>query len=762
MNIKITVGLDGQPDREIDIVAYAFDQGGRLLASAPLKGRQVQLKSKDHPAPARILFAPPLGQKRVPASIEELERLRAYEPVWRFDPKKSEYELLPIPELNWKHWWLCACRVRGRVVKPVNFHGLIQNMPVCHARVHICEVDPLLILIPRLPDEIIDRIRGELLEPQPPIRFPIPLPDPPPFRFDPRVIDISPINIARMQPEPVAPPVKQFALTAVSQAHSEVMLNPQPLPPRARELPAGMYAQLASTSTKLARQTLLDHADYLRSHLCLWPWIWPYFHRCDEVAVFDTDNNGRFDTTIYYPCFGDRPDLYFWVEYCIGGVWTTVYRPPLPCNVWWNYVCGSEITIRVTDPRVPWCGDPNPLPGKQVAVLLVGNNVSMTEIQRASAGANEGLTTAGEPFGGSLEPHVWFGDALIGAGIDHYRWSYRRMTGSDGVTPVADVWHALDAEVVRHYGEIMADSTLTFKPYLLGPDPAFAGQNLFKIRPVNPPLNPGAVSSSWAPEIDGRANTASAFFLSHLLNGSDAAAAAGKYELKLELFKSDGSLVNLSDESVLLKVPTIDGPFGAGTVPTQLIAHHPAQATDMEDRVIRDAVGKIVAFRLVLRIDNNKCGATIYPVSVDGDVADACGFVQYATGPHVAGPHLGHEHSPGHSHAGPHLHVLVSYWAYHPNNFATFNFTVARGSAGVVENASGAVGASPINGYVRDMSSVFSKNVTVANLLGSCSKAAFAENLHVYALATDGWNTLSSLNATATPIAFALEPEPAA
>jgi len=733
--IVINIVLDGKPDKKPDIVAYAFDHSGQLIDSVPLlEEQQVQFNN----APARILFAPPLptNTKQIP-TIEQLERLRAYEPVLYFNPKESEYNLLPIPEFHWKWWWQCACRVRGRAVKPANVHGVIHDMPVCHARVHICEVDPLPLIIPRLPDDIIDRIRDELLEPRPPIRFPIPLPDPPPFRSDPHVADVSPIKVARMQPKPATPPTKQFALMAARNAGSEVMINPQPLPPKTTfELPVTMRAQLTSTSTNFARQALLYNAVLLRPYLCLWPWIWPYFYRCDEVAVIDTDNNGRFDTTIFYPCFGDHPDLYFWVEYCIGGVWTTVYHPPLRCNTWWDYVCGSDVTIRLSDPRVPWCGDPNPLPGKQVAVLLIGNGVSMTEIQRAGAGANEGLTTAGDPFGGSLEPHVWFGDALIGAGIDHYRWSYRRLTGANGVAPVADIWHAMDKEVVRHYGEVMADSTLTFKPYLLGPDPAFAGQNLFKIRPVNPPLNAGAVASSWAPEVDGRSNTASAFFLSYLLNGSDVAAAAGKYELKLELFKSDGSLVNLSDEDVLLKVPTIDGPFGAGTVPTQLVAHHPAQFTDMEDRVIRDGTGKIVAFRVVLRVDNNNCHAAIYPVSVAGHTADPCGFVKYAPGDNVH----------------------VSYWAYHANNFATFNFTIARGSAGVVESASGSAGASPVNGYTRNASSVFSKDVPVADLLGVCTKAAFAENLHLDALATDGWNTLDYLDADAIPVAFALEP----
>ena len=201
-------------------------------------------------------------------------------------------------------------------------------------------------------------------------------------------------------------------------------------------------------------------------------------------------------------------------------------------------------------------------------MLTIGNNVD-AEIQGLAAGSQRGLTTAGQPFGGSLEPHVWFGDALIAGGITHYRWSYRRL-GSSGA------WTALDRQVVRHYAEIAADSTLTFKPFLLGPDPAYSGQNLFKIQPEDPP------TGTWAPMVDARENTASGFFLSHLLKGGNAAAAAGKYELKLELFHADGSLVNLTDEGVLVKEPTIAAPFGPNTVPTATAAEAPDQGRERQ------------------------------------------------------------------------------------------------------------------------------------------------------------------------------------
>jgi hypothetical protein len=614
--------------------------------------------------------------------------------------------------------------------------------------VHICEVDRLWLVLPRLPDDLIRRLRDELIailwRP-----IPIPEPNPPPFRFDPGVIDPSPINLARLnkaarvgfdpQPDPPA-----FRTTLRAAPGSEVMPNPQPLPPREalRNLPLATRSALLSNSLPVVRQALVENLTLIRPWLCLWDWLWPYFYECEEVAVVVTDHQGRFDTTIWYPCFGDHPDLYFWVEYCLGGVWTTVYHPPLRCNTYWNYDCGSEVTLRVTDPRVPWCGDEPPLPGKQLAVLSIGNGVSLTEIRRASAGAAEGLTTAGEPFGGSLEPRVWFGDGLIGSGLTHYRWSVRRLNTSGN--PANDLpWRALDHQVIRHYGEEMADSTLTFKPYVLGPDPAFAGQNLFQIRPDDPPLNAGAVSSSWAPEVDARTNTASAYFLSHQENGGDALAGAGKYELKLELFKLAGGVmqvVNLSTEGVLLKVPTIAAPFGQVVVPTQPVAHFPAQAGDQEDRVFRDGTGRIVAFRLVLHVDNNPCYAEIMETEVNGNAAGPCGFIKYT------------------DKANDDAHL--SFIARHPHNFATFNFNIAKGSVGVVLNSNGSVdGSGPgINGFVRDVNSLFARDVPVADLLGSCDKAAFSQTLQVDALATDGWGTLEYLDDSATPKAFALEP----
>jgi hypothetical protein len=738
--LEFLISYEGKRDAESEAVAYAFDGKGGLLAKATVELGVARLDLTDDQARgARIILGPDLAGKRsAEPTLDSLEHLGGYEPRFEFDAKVRQYTFDPIPEWILTSWPWCSCRVRGRVVRPVSVNGIVTDMPVCHARVHLCEVDPLYYLIPRLPDEIVLRIRDELLLA---IRRPFPWPPPPDpaFRFDPGVIDPSPQNIAAMnnlvETRTALDPTAEFAvsndlLTAEvarpgpSPFHGGEQLlamDPAAVSGQVIDLDLTTRAYLTSGSTHVVRQGLLASIDLIRPYLCWWRWLWPYLYWCDEMAVVETDAQGSFDTTIWYSCFGDKPDLYFWAEFSIGGAWTTVYDPGIRCATYWDYACGTTVTIRISDPRVPWCAPLPTLPGLQVGVVTVGNNVSLHEIQGQAGGVAEGLTTDGRPFGASLEPHVWFSnDNLLAAGISHYRWSYRRL-GSTGS------WAAMDRQVVRHYAWIDAAGTLTFKPFVLGPDPtpAIASLNLFKIQPTAAP----AGSYGWAPMVDARENSASAFLLSHLLSAGDPSAAAGKYELKLELFDSAGSTINWTDAGVLPKVPTIDGPFGPVTVP---------MVAPAAEHLLLDASGKTVGFRLVVHVDNNHCQAVIHPVSIAGSVMDPCGFMKYS----------------------PASLVHVSFLARHPNDFATFSFGTYRGSSGGVAaaSASGSVHGPTINLFTRDAASEWAKNVPVADLLGQCVKAAFAETLYVAATATDGWSILTYLDAWGTPLAYALEP----
>ncbi len=165
-----------------------------------------------------------------------------------------------------------------------------------------------------------------------------------------------------------------------------------------------------------------------------WCSIRSLFLRCDEVAVVETNESGWFETDIWYYCFGDKPDLYFWVEYYINGAWTTVYHPWLGCGTYWDYACNTEVDIYLNDQRIP-CPIPQPNIGnKDVFIFSIGNNVSVTKVYQD--GTMKGQTMPGtpyeegSPFGGSIEPRVYFGsylcDAVDGGNNYFYKWSFRK------------------------------------------------------------------------------------------------------------------------------------------------------------------------------------------------------------------------------------------------------------------------------------------------------------------------------------------------
>jgi hypothetical protein len=715
--IRFKVGYDGKPEKPISTVLHAFDEQGRLLATAALRDGEAALAlTADELKGARLFVAPelPKGRSEKP-TLKTMERVNAYAPTWRFERGRDVYELLPVPEVLWPWWYWCSCRVRGRVIKIETLGGATYEKPVCHARVHICEVDRLPWLIARLPDDLIYRLRDDLLRA---IERPIPIPNPPdpPFDIDPGYIDPAPV-------------FNRAASVFGKLDASKVMLNPQPLPPKAAAMTFEMRAALTAGSTALVRDALIRNVELIRIYWCDWDWLRPWFrYVCDEMAVVETDENGRFDTTIWYPCAGDKPDLYFWVEYSIGEVWTTVYHPPIRCNTYWNYACGTEVTIRVTDPRVHGCGDRPELLGKKVVVKTIARQVSMGEIYRDSIvpaeKAKEGQVKEGwidavkpSPFGATLEPRVDFGSGLNAAGITHYRWS-RRPLGS-----VSDAdWQVIDAPVSRHYREATPPmSPVVYKSVQIGPDITVPGYYTI-IDPVLP-----ASGEDWE-VLDEGYDLASAYF-------DTTALSPGKYELKMELFRKVGAVmvrVDLTAEGVELYEITDPAPLVEGSYTTSLAVN---------DRTLIDTgTGHVVGYRLVVHVDNRVCFGNIEDVTVNTIPAGRCGFLEYSNLNDTA---------------------RIAFRASHPANFASFHFRLTRVSTQVNETtASGLVDAASVTDAAGSATpftragDTFSKDVTVNTLMTSglpvgetpCTRAAFAEALHVYALATNGYGRLDYLD----------------
>ena len=742
--IGIRTGFENQGDAKIDASAYLFDRSGALIAHAPLGKGEARLTVERILRGTRLFVGPSLdkAERESAPSFSTMDRISAYEIPVKFRPDLDRYDLPIIPDLIWPHWPLCRCRVKGRVVvRRTSPGGVVVEAPVCNARVHICEVDRLPWLIERLPDPDVFRLRDDLLDL---IRRPFPwppIPEPDPWPFDNPVIlpgiglraadnlsrrVVGNVDLVALNPQPL-PPVSRAAINPQPFPPVErVAFNPQPDPPIA-QLPTKAQFALQSNASSIVRRALLDSLDLVRPWICHWPWLHRWFYTCDELRTVTTDEQGRFDTWIWYPCAGDKPDLYFWVEYAVGGNWTAVHRPPIPCHVWWDYPCGTDVTITVTDPRVSGCGETPELHGKQIVVKTIAREVSMGEINReplvvdptataragtVKAGWLPSLTTTREsPFGATLEPRVDFGSGLKPAGITHYRWRYRPL----GSVLESD-WISLTDDVFRHYKEVPAGplAPTIYKSARVGPDPAISGGHFFEVEPALP-----AGGEDWE-VLDEGYDLASAYWNTTLVPD-------GKYELKLELFRVAGGVatrVDLTTEGV--GVNEIDDP-----APLTSSTYVAVPATG--DRLLIQG-GHVVGFRLVIHVDNRRCFGTIDSVSVaPGNNDTKCGFLEYGTS----------------------ADATVVFRASHPGNYATFAFNVSRVATPISSaSASGLVDDGSANGFTRS-GDQFIKSIAVTALLNEgvvppdtpCIRAAFGESLAVYALATNGYGRLSGYDA---------------
>lgn len=200
------------------------------------------------------------------------------------------------------------------------------------------------------------------------------------------------------------------------------------------------------------------------------------------------------------------------MEYEIDGSWETVYKPPIPCNTYWDYKCGAEVTIRVNDDRVPGCDEEPDLAGCVVQVLSIGRKISMSEILGPGASAGEeglNVDTVQRPFGGKLEPRLWFSRSKLrdDKNIKYYKWSYRKLTEGDGTPGPPGDWTPLKRAVVRHYAKPASGGGVSHVPYPLGPQPVGIQTDLYEIKPTT--LPPGGIE--WT-VVDEREDLASGHF----------------------------------------------------------------------------------------------------------------------------------------------------------------------------------------------------------------------------------------------------------
>lgn len=738
--IRFTVGLnfdgvteDNQPPPS---VVYAFGSKGELLNSAPVEAGQSSLSLPATLAgqTVRLVFGPRV-EGADPPTLASLKRVGAYEKRVRVDPQHPRLDLTLIQSI-WIRWLLCPCVVRGRLIQRLTLpDGSIRELPLCHARVKIYEVDPWPIIIRRLPDPIIIRLRDEWLDI---IRRPLPIPpEPISSLVESQAPLLQPLPSLRgetvVQASEVTRRLPSLEVKPLVVSQSESMALQLDLPTQNK-----IRAIASTPSLVQLREGLVDLADLIRPYICLWPWLHPFFwYRADYVRTVEVDEEGRFETILLYWCFGDKPDLYFKAEQLQGGVWQTIYEPSVPCHTYWNYACGTEVTLTVTDPSAVACMPDDPVDTDYTTWVMPfavgGTKIWGTPPLAPAAPAGwvktDGTTDYGgfvnAPFGGYLGFRHSYSDTIPGA-IKYFRWSYRKGTSGQ--------WKHMAIPVLRYYVKQSPGVLPSFPTYRLGPNTVGPNANLFEFRPLSPPpAEPGdpAGTTTYWPTDSALGDIYSGFLDTPTLS-PNVAAAAGQYQIKLEVFDAAGNQVLPSAGAFQFIVPR--GVAGDGVT----ILSRAAEASEL------DAGG----FVFTLHIDNNKCTASLdLPAIGATSVADNCGFLRYdPTSP---------------------TGVTLGFHAQHPNQFAEFNFRVVRGSTflSVASALDQEVAAIAAGAYTGDSNGNFSHTFGRSLLLcgpadptSCCVNAAFAEHLYVFAKATTGWgHRISAYDAEALQ-AFALAP----
>jgi hypothetical protein len=683
--------------KKAKILAYAFSQGGMLLASAPLDAQgQAKLKMAvpEGATEVRVLVGPVTEKE---ASLDELLRRGAQGTRMRVEKKtdKAEVAFTILPPVI-DCWLRSACMVSGTLLKRIPSGGVTVDYPVCNSRVEIYEVDPLRIILPRIPDLIIDRIRDIIL-------YPIPEPGP----------DPGPEFTAGQAMPMVVRKAGKGAAAALKQ-----VVEVEPL----------RYLAQNGNRTQF-QQALIDHALLIRPLFC---YFFPQLVTMQKVGEAWTDECGRFQALFFKGCHNpDVPDLYFKAyQRLFGFVELCIYEPkPVACHTWWDYACGTNVTLYTTSPLAVTCSPCRPVvaPRNWVLFTAIGNTSLKSIHGGGSAGttdANWGLLESGAPWGGVLRPRLDFDNELRESlGVTHYQLSWRRGT--------AGGWTPFNAEVYRHYAH-MVGSDLVIAPYKLGPNPVAKGSEtlqLFEIPPAVPPVGQWTVANAVLDTENGEFDSTIhsrglSFDASGAASGADE---SGLYQFKLELFDSGGNLIDIAAKGIVYVVPdTTDLSGVIHTVHADTVAQPtaPTSSTLVQGN----------ALVLTLHVDNNHCWAQVGAPTTPAGAADACcGVVPYAPGATVSLP----------------------YTAYHPHGFASYRLWVYRSATNIVD-IPGGVGAFTLTKSVNDMMTL---NRPPACLIKPpCILAAFSEHLEVYAMSSDGWGSYLGYNAVADR-AFALSPE---
>ena len=185
VTVQVSVTLQASPKGETppQAVAYAFTDSGRYLTSAAVDAKgtaSLSVPAWQSPQQIRVVVGPESSVQATADSVptlSDLTRRGAQVQYLRTGlSAKGLQSVFHVPPEIWR-CWIRFCLVQGTLLKRIYSSGVAIDYPVCGADVQVWEVEPIYLIISKLADVQLEKIRQYMLNPQPLPAHPIKLPN---------------------------------------------------------------------------------------------------------------------------------------------------------------------------------------------------------------------------------------------------------------------------------------------------------------------------------------------------------------------------------------------------------------------------------------------------------------------------------------------------------------------------------------------------------------------------------------------------------
>ena len=314
LEIKITLAHAAAAAHPAAAV-YAFGRSGQLIdkIAADASGRvELRLPDLRVTQEVRVMVGPDARAEH--ATIAELSRRGAREQFVRIspaiEPPALEFEIQPALFSSWSR----RCRVHGSLHRRVQ--DAQADTPIDGASVQIWEIEPVELMIAKLPDAVINDFRDLILEAAGKRKA----------HADPAPAQRASMRAARVQSAKPLVGAQMHALE--SSSHFAALVS------------------VANATAADLREHLVRSAAAVRLLLCL---LYPAWIRKHMLTSATTDAGGRFQALVFPSNHCPSVNLYFTASAAYRGSSLPVYDPkPVALFTHWDYREGTDIALLAT------------------------------------------------------------------------------------------------------------------------------------------------------------------------------------------------------------------------------------------------------------------------------------------------------------------------------------------------------------------------------------------------------------------------------